>query len=83
MIEDENTRNLIKVGKRVERIDLYGRLKKSRVDISREVRRLSGRIDRCQIHYSENVIWNLKRYVEEDSLDYGKIVKEIDQILDV
>lgn len=83
MIEDENTRNLIKVGKRVERIDLYGRLKKSRVDIGREVRRLAGRIDRCQIHYSENVIWNLKRYVEEDSLDYGKIVKEIDQILDV
>lgn len=81
MIEDENTRNLIKVGKRVERIDLYGRLEMPKSDIAREVHRLSGRINRCAIRYNQEVIENLNRLVEEPAIDYKKVVYEIDRIL--
>lgn len=45
-IDDENTRNIIKIGKRVERLDLYARLKKSPTAIRREINRLAGRISR-------------------------------------
>ena len=82
IIEDENTRNLIKVGKRVERIDLYGRLKMPREDVTREVHRLSGRIERCNIKYNPQVIVNLNKLVKESELDYKKIVFEVDRILD-
>ncbi|MGN0482171.1 MAG: alpha-E domain-containing protein [Lachnospiraceae bacterium] len=82
-IEDENTRNLIKVGKRIERIDLYGRLKMPASDLKREVHRLTGRIKRCSIHYSEEVIENLNRLVEAPQIDYRQIVYEIDRIVEV
>ena len=36
MIESENIRNIIKVGKRVERIDLLGRLRQNKKDMLRE-----------------------------------------------
>lgn len=35
MITDENTRNIIKTGKRVERLDLYARLNRPQADILR------------------------------------------------
>lgn len=83
MIEDENTRNIIKIGKRVERIDLYGRLRMDRVAMVREVQRLRGRIDRCDIHYSRAVTDTLARLVEEPEIPYSQIVCEIERILEI
>lgn len=83
MIEDHNTRNLLKVGKRVERIDLLGRLHADKQDIVREIHRLSGRIQRCILHYNQDVIVSLNRMAEEEEMDYEKIVQEVDSILEV
>jgi len=52
MIPDENIRNIIKTGKRVERLDLYARLKRPHADILREVRRLTVRIGRTNLIYN-------------------------------
>lgn len=82
-IEDENTRNIIKVGKRVERIDLYGRLHVDRVRMSREIHRLAGRIERCDIRYRKDVIEKLLELAKEDPVDYWEIVRQIEQILEV
>ena len=81
IMEDENSRNIIKVGKRVERIDLYGRLHQPRENLVREVSRLAGRIGRCNIHYNESVILNLLELVQAPELDYYSIVYEIERIL--
>lgn len=81
IMEDENSRNIIKVGKRVERIDLYGRLHQPRENLVREVSRLAGRIGRCYIHYNESVILNLLELVQAPELDYYSIVYEIERIL--
>ncbi len=81
MIEDENTRNLLKVGKRVERVDLYGRLHAPKADIVREVHRLGGRIDRCNLHYNKDVIVRLNQLIEEDEIDYDRLVREVDSIV--
>ena len=81
IMEDENSRNIIKVGKRVERIDLYRRLHQPRENLVREVSRLAGRIGRCNIHYNESVILNLLELVQAPELDYYSIVYEIERIL--
>ena len=48
-IESENVRNLIKTGKRVERIDLYARLEYDLEKMEREICRLTGRIVRTNL----------------------------------
>lgn len=82
-ILDENTRNIIKVGKRVERLDLYGRLRLEREEIVREICRLEGRIDRCQIRYRKESITALKKLAQEEEMNYRQIVTEIEKILEV
>lgn len=81
-IEDEDTRNIIKVGKRVERIDLYARAKLDKVCMVREVTRLSGRIDRCSLRYNKGVLEHLEELVMQDRLDYAKIVRTVERILE-
>ncbi len=82
-IEDEETRNIIKIGKRVERIDLYGRLKAPKPDMVREVHRLNGRISRTGLHYNKEVPGKLDLLIEAQKLDYPEIVRVIEGILEV
>ena len=82
IIEDEYCRNTIKVGKRIERIDLYARLRLSREEMLREIKRLAGRIDKTALNYKKSCIQNLFALVEFENLDYYKIVQEIEQILE-
>ncbi|MDK2867534.1 MAG: hypothetical protein PWP38_1849 [Clostridiales bacterium] len=81
-ISDENTRNIIKIGKRIERIDLYGRLHIVREDMVREFQRLSGRIDSCQMRYNRAVLHQLSDLVAGEPLNYAEIVKSIERILE-
>lgn len=82
-VEDENTRNIIKVGKRVERIDLYARLRVPRADMVREIRRLLGRIDRCTVCYHANRRSELTRLAEAERLDYAAIIDCIEHLTEV
>ncbi|MDO5135106.1 MAG: alpha-E domain-containing protein [Eubacteriales bacterium] len=82
-ILSENVRNLLKVGKRVERIDLYGRLHRSREDVEREICRLTGRIGRCRLKYRQDILEDLNLCLKEEPLDYPKIVSKVEQILEV
>lgn len=81
-IEDEHARNIIKIGKRVERVDLYGRLHMDRTSMVREVHRLTGRIARTGLHYREETIRRLNELISEENLNYPAIVKEVDRILE-
>lgn len=83
MIEDEHTRNIIKVGKRVERIDLYGRLRCERKAMVREVHRLAGRIGRTGLVYNQAVLEDLNALILEEELDYAEIVRKIEAIMEV
>lgn len=82
IIESELCRNTIKIGKRIERIDLYGRLHLSKEMLVREVHRLAGRIDRGALHYRKSVLDALGELIEAGQLDYYRIVQEIEQILE-
>ncbi len=80
MIENENIRNVIKIGKRIERLDLYGRLQMNRESIVREVHRLAGRIARTNLHYDEKNLKELKKLAEEEQIDYDRVVALADTL---
>ena len=81
-IDDENTRNIIKIGKRVERIDLYARLRRDRTDIQRDIRRLSWRICRTDLIYSQEGLQRLKELADAPELDYAEIIRTVDALVE-
>ncbi len=80
-IDSEQVRNIIKTGKRIERIDLYARLGAGRSELRREINRLAPRIDRSGVKYQKEHIEHLKALVEESEIQYYKIVEEVETIL--
>ena len=81
-IASENVRNLIKVGKRVERLDLYARLHMPRIEMKREVDRLTGRISRTCLKYNQEDLDELNRLVESPEIDYYSIVQKVEHLLE-
>lgn len=80
-IDSEQVRNIIKTGKRIERIDLYARLGIKREELVREIHRLIPRIERSGMSYEEEKINILKELVAAPEIDYYKIVYEVETIL--
>lgn len=81
-IEDENVRNLIKVGKRMERLDLYARLRRPPADIRREAHRLAGRIPRTQLHYDREKLQTIVALAEAEAPDCRRLLEEVEAFLE-
>lgn len=81
-IESENVRNIIKVGKRIERIDLYARLAFPKESLKREIRRLIGRIDRTNLRYSKEKTLRLITLTDQETLPYREIVNCVDSVIE-
>lgn len=79
-IEDQLVRNDIKIGKRVERLDLYARLQMNETAMTREIHRLAGRIENTSLHYSKTVLKKLEEAVEK--MDYREIVTEVEALVE-
>lgn len=79
-IDSENARNIIKIGKRVERLDLYARLRMPEKEMQREVQRLSGRIDRTNLKYNKACLEDIKRLVDSPEIDYYNVVKKVESL---
>ena len=80
-IDSEHTRNMIKAGKRIERIDLYGRLKMPRKELLREIKRLIPRIERSGLAYNKDNLMLLKELAEAPVIDYYGIVATVEAIV--
>ncbi|MCI9488594.1 alpha-E domain-containing protein [Lachnospiraceae bacterium 48-42] len=80
-IDSEQTRNIIKTGKRIERLDLYARLGVGRKELYREICRLEPRVARSGIRYDAEKIKYMKELVEKPEIDYYKVVHEAETIL--
>ena len=80
-IEDEHARGIIKLGKRVERVDLYARLNADSEDIRREIRRLSYRIAKTGLRYHEEHLDRLNELSANMSIDYPAIVREVEALV--
>lgn len=82
-IDSENVRNLIKVGKRVERLDLYARLHMPKDKMLREIHRLAGRINRTILNYSEARLKKLQTLIDAPEIDYYEVVRTVEALLEV
>lgn len=80
-IDSEQVRNMIKAGKRIERIDLYARLGVPAEELVREVCRMIPRVERSGLRYDEEKIRQLRALVENPEMDYYRIVSCVEAIL--
>ena len=80
-IDSEQVRDIIKVGKRIERIDLYARLGVERKELDREISRLRPRIKKSGMEYDEEKLQHLKALVLMPEIDYYEIVREVESVL--
>lgn len=79
-IDAENVRNIIKAGKRIERIDLYARLSAPAPALQREVDRMIPRVEKSGLSFDTHKFDIIRGLVHEDTLDYYRIVKEVESI---
>lgn len=80
-IDSEQVRNMIKAGKRIERIDLYARLGVFRQELLREVCRMIPRVERSGLTYDKSRLEQMKGLVESPDLDYYTIVSNVEAII--
>lgn len=80
-IDTEQIRNIIKAGKRIERVDLYARLGMKREALVREVHRMIPRVERSGLEYDPERLVSLKALVENPDPDYYRIVEEVEAVL--
>ena len=80
-IDDEHVRSIIKLGKRVERIDIYARMHQDINEMRREIAKLNRRIDRTGLNFSRKRLAHINYLIEEDELNYSELVQEIEALL--
>jgi uncharacterized alpha-E superfamily protein len=82
-INDDVIRNIIKTGKRVERIDLYARLKMDRALLRREFDKLESRLERSGMPYDSTEYRKLSRMIDAESeMDYAGVVCAVDNLIE-
>jgi uncharacterized alpha-E superfamily protein len=82
-INDDVIRNIIKTGKRVERIDLYARLKMDRAMLRREFDKLESRLERSGMPYNSTEYQKLTRMIDAESeMDYVSVVCAVDNLIE-
>ena len=79
-IDSENVRNIIKAGKRIERIDMYARLGVDRDELTREIHRMIPRVEKSGLEYDKAKLEKICELIESDTIDYYKIVDEVETI---
>lgn len=81
-IHDEHVRGIIKLGKRVERVDLYARQNAESEDIRREILRLTYRITKTGLHYDAGRLSALNGLAVEESINRAEVVREVESLIE-
>ena len=81
IIEDEHVRGIIKLGKRIERVDLYARMNVSNKNIRREVRRLSYRITKTGLNYDKKGLAHINALIESESINRKELIKLVENLI--
>lgn len=73
-IANENVRNIIKTGKRVERVDLFARLKFPKEDVLREIYRLASRLTKTEIMYDPDELQKMLHAALDGEPSYRQVI---------
>ena len=80
-IDSDQIRNIIKAGKRIERIDLYARMEVEKPRLVREVRRMIPRVLRSGMKYDDMSLSRVSTLINDVNLDYEKIITNVEKII--
>lgn len=80
VIDDQRIRNIIKAGKRIERIDLYARLGIGGKELIREVNRMIPRVERSGLSYDVDRLIKIKEMANSSQVDFYGLVAEVESI---
>ncbi len=80
-IDSEQIRNIIKAGKRIERIDLFARLKIDKSSLEREIHRMIPRVLRSGLKINESALSKVSTLINDSSLDYYEIISNVEAIV--
>jgi Uncharacterized protein conserved in bacteria len=80
-IDSEQIRNIIKAGKRIERIDLYARLEVDKSRLTREVHRMIPRVLRSGMKYDDKSLSKVSTLINDVNPDYEKIISSVERII--
>ena len=75
MIDNEQVRNIIKLGKGVERLDLYLSLEMPDSDVKREYRRMKQFLVKSRLRYDESVINTADILLDDSPLNQANLKK--------
>ena len=73
LIYDEQTRNIIKLGKGIERLDLYLSLDRPLADVRREYGRMKQFLRKSHMHHDESVLYTIDNMLFEDEVCYNTV----------
>ena len=76
-MDDEAARNTVKVGKRVERLDILTRRRADKADLLREVNRLIARIRTTGLPYNRKALLYAAAMIEDEESEYDDIKKMV------
>ena len=80
-IDSENIRNIIKAGKRIERIDMYARLGVDKKELEREIGRMIPRVQKSGLDYDVERFEKITVIMEPEIINYYSLVNEVEGII--
>ncbi|MCD7866219.1 MAG: alpha-E domain-containing protein [Clostridiales bacterium] len=80
-VDNAQIRDAIKTGKRIERIDLYARLRMDGKEIIRELGRLRPRVELSGMRYHKEYLDEIEELAKSDKIDYYRIVYLIENLI--
>lgn len=82
-IDSEQVRNILKAGKRVERLDMYARLGANREKLLRELHRLIPRVERSGIGYDASGLRLLDDLITAENIDCYRVIETVENLVEV
>lgn len=85
-IQDDESRNIMKAGRYIERIDLYIRLKYPKASILEEYRKLLTRLHKVHINYDTSALNAVSMIINDERFDYSErstVIEELSKIVKV
>ena len=80
-VQNYEIRNIVKLGKRLERLDIYMRLRKDREDLTKACIMLDHRLKKSNLPYNRENFITVRKLIEEPEIDYVKAIFLVENIL--
>lgn len=81
-VSSSEVRSIVKLGKRLERMDLYLRLRKDKQDLAKAFRFLEYRINKNTIAFDKEKFIELKKIMNEKEIHYYEAIEIVEGLLD-